>query len=77
MLGFCVTEPLLDVAAELASSSIPARQITAALFIGQCALMTPFVRIMGLSLRVAHCLWLALVMRGAFAGRSLLLYRRH
>jgi hypothetical protein len=56
MLGFCVTEPLLDVAAELASSSIPARQITAALFIGQCALMTPFVRIMGLSLRVAHCL---------------------
>ncbi|MBR2574867.1 MAG: DMT family transporter [Loktanella sp.] len=63
MLGFCVTAPLLDVAAKLASSSIPVGQITTARFVGQCALMAPFVGIMGLSLRVARGLWLTLVMR--------------
>jgi drug/metabolite transporter (DMT)-like permease len=63
MLGFCVTAPLLDVAAKLASSSIPVGQITAARFVGQGALMAPFVGIMGLSLRVARGLWLTLVMR--------------
>ena len=35
--------PMLDVAAKLASSSIPVGQITAARFVVQCALMAPFV----------------------------------
>ena len=59
MLGFCVTAPLLDVAAKLASGSVPAGQITAARFIVQCVLMAPFVWMMGLSLRVARGQWLA------------------
>lgn len=63
MLGFCLTAPLLDVAAKLASSSIPVGQITAARFVVQCVLMAPFVWIMGLSLRVARAQWLALVCR--------------
>jgi len=63
MLGFCVTAPLLDVAAKLASTSVPVGQITAARFIVQCALMTPFVLIMGLSLRVPRAHWLALLFR--------------
>lgn len=63
MLGFCVTAPLLDVAAKLASGSVPVGQITAARFVIQCALMAPFVWFMGLSLRVPRAQWLALVMR--------------
>ena len=63
MLGFCLTAPLLDVAAKLASSSVPIGQITAARFIIQCALMAPLIWVMGLSLRVAHGRWLALVAR--------------
>jgi drug/metabolite transporter (DMT)-like permease len=65
MLGFCITAPLLDVAAKLASDSIPVGQITAARFIVQCALMAPFVWIMGLSLRIARGQWLALLARAA------------
>lgn len=53
MLGFCLTAPLLDVAAKLASSSVPVGQITAARFIVQCALMAPFLWVLGLSLRIA------------------------
>ena len=56
MLGFCLTAPLLDVAAKLASSSVPVGQITAARFIVQCALMAPFVGVMHLSMHVARCL---------------------
>lgn len=63
MLGFCLTAPLLDVAAKLASATVPVGQITAARFIVQCALMMPFIMIMGLSLRVARGLWLALMFR--------------
>ena len=48
MLGFCLTAPLLDVAAKLAADSVQVGQITAARFIGQCGLMAPFVWIMGL-----------------------------
>lgn len=65
MLGFCITAPMLDVAAKLASATVPVGQITAARFIVQCALMAPFVWIMGLSLRVARAQWLALVLRAA------------
>ena len=65
MLGFCITAPMLDVAAKLASATLPVGQITAARFIVQCALMAPFVWIMGLSLQVARAQWLALAFRAA------------
>ena len=67
MLGFCLTAPLLDVAAKLAASSVPIGQITAARFIVQCMLMAPFIWVMRLSLKVARGQWLAL------ASRALLL----
>ena len=63
MIGFCITAPLLDVAAKLASSSVPVGQITAARFIVQCALMAPFVLSLGLSLRVPRGQWLPLALR--------------
>lgn len=63
MLGFCVTAPLLDVAAKLASSSVPVGQITTARFIVQCLLMAPVVWIMGLSLRMPPGKWPALTLR--------------
>ncbi len=66
MLGFCLTAPLLDVAAKLASESVPVGQITAARFGVQCALMAPFIWIMGLSLRLARAHWLALISRALF-----------
>lgn len=66
MLGFCFTAPLLDVAAKLASDSIPVGQITAARFVVQCALMAPFIWAMGLSLRVARERWIALLCRALF-----------
>ena len=66
MLGFCVTAPLLDVAAKLASSSVPVGQITAARFVVQCLLMAPVVLMMGLTLRVARGQLLALVLRAVF-----------
>lgn len=66
MLGFCLTAPLLDVAAKLASESVPVGQITAARFVVQCVLMAPFIWAMGLSLRVRRGRWLALVLRALF-----------
>ena len=63
MLGFCVTAPLLDVAAKLASSSVPVGQITAARFIIQCTLMAPFILGLRLSLHVARRQWLPLISR--------------
>ncbi len=63
MLGFCLTAPLLDVAAKLASSSVPVGQITAARFIVQCVLMAPFIALMRVSMRVAREQWLPLVFR--------------
>jgi drug/metabolite transporter (DMT)-like permease len=66
MLGFCLTAPLLDVAAKLASNSVPVGQITAARFVVQCALMAPFIWAMRLSLRVARGQWLALLLRAVF-----------
>lgn len=65
MLGFCFFAPMLDVAAKLASDSVPVGQITAARFIVQCALMVPVVWLMGLSLRVPRALWVSLVARAA------------
>ena len=66
MLGFCLTAPLLDVAAKLASESVPVGQITTARFVVQCALMAPFIWIMGLSLHVARGQWMALFCRAVF-----------
>ena len=63
MLGFCLTAPLLDVAAKLASATVPVGQITAARFIVQCALMAPFLWVMGVSMRVPRGQLLALVSR--------------
>ncbi len=63
MLGFCLTAPLLDVAAKLASASVPVGQITAARFVVQCALMAPVIAVMRLSLNVARELWLPLIFR--------------
>ena len=66
MLGFCLTAPLLDVAAKLASDSVPVGQITTARFVLQCILMAPFILVMKLSIRVARDLWFALFLRSAF-----------
>jgi len=66
MLGFCLTAPLLDVAAKLASQSVPVGQITAARFLVQCALMAPVLWVMGLSLKVARVDWFALIARAMF-----------
>ena len=63
MLGFCLTAPLLDVAAKLASATLPVGQITAARFVVQCALMAPFIWAMGVSLRVPQGHLMTLVAR--------------
>jgi drug/metabolite transporter (DMT)-like permease len=65
MLGFCLTAPLLDVAAKLASASVPVGQITAARFIVQCVLMAPFIWLMGVSLRVPKGQLMTLIARAA------------
>ena len=66
MLGFCVTAPLLDVAAKLAAETVPVGQITTARFVVQCALMAPILWIVGIGLRVARSDWLALGLRAVF-----------
>lgn len=62
ILGFCVTAPLLDVAAKLAATTIPVVEITAARFVVQAALMAPAALIgrhrLALSARLAG--WVAL-----------------
>ena len=63
MLGFCLTAPLLDVAAKLAAASVPVGQITTARFVVQCALMAPVIWIMGVTLRVSRGLWMSLIAR--------------
>ena len=52
MLVFCVTAPLMDVSAKLASATVPVGQITMARFLLQGIIMLPVVWGMGLSLRV-------------------------
>ena len=63
MLGFCLTAPLLDVAAKLASATVPVGQITAARFVVQCVLMAPVLWIMGVSLHVPRAHWITLFAR--------------
>lgn len=66
MLGFCLTAPLLDVAAKVASETIPVGQITAARFVIQCCLMAPFIWVLKLSFRIPIDLWLSVILRAAF-----------
>lgn len=66
MLGFCVTAPLIDVAAKLAAASLPAGQVTAARFVVQGALMLPAVLWMGLPLRPARAALPMLALRALF-----------
>jgi drug/metabolite transporter (DMT)-like permease len=63
MLGFCLFAPILDVAAKLASDTVPVGQITTARFVVQCALMAPFVWLMGLPFKAARAQWPALAFR--------------
>jgi len=65
MLGFCVTAPLLDVAAKIASTDVPVGQITAARFVVQCVLMLPVLWIMKASMQVGARQWPALTLRAA------------
>ena len=66
MLGFCVTAPLLDVAAKLATDSVPVGQITTARFVIQSVLMAPFIFFMKLSFRLSRDIWVALFFRASF-----------
>lgn len=53
MLGFVTIAPLIDVAAKLASASVPVGQITLARYVVQSACMLPVMMAMGLALRIA------------------------
>lgn len=66
MLGFCITAPLLDVAAKLAAGTIPVGQVTTARFVVQALLMAPLVAAMRLSFGVGRAQWLALTLRAVF-----------
>ena len=57
MLAFCVLAPLLDVAAKIATATVPVGQITAARFVVQAALMLPVAVVMGLPLALPARLW--------------------
>ena len=63
MLAFCVLAPLLDVAAKLATATIPVGQITTARFVVQAALMLPVALVMRLPLGMPARLWGLLVAR--------------
>ncbi len=66
MLGFCVTGPLLDVAAKLASDEIPVGQITTLRFVIQSVLMFPVVLGLGFSLTYPRSLVPHMTMRALF-----------
>ena len=63
MIGFCITAPLLDVAAKLAAADIPVGQITTARFVVQGAIMAPICLAMGLGLALARPLWRPVALR--------------
>lgn len=52
MLAFCLTAPLLDVSAKLATATIPVGQITAARFLLQAAFTLPLALVMGMDWRM-------------------------
>lgn len=69
MLGFCLTAPMLDVCAKLASDAIPVGQITAARFALQIVLMAPVCVAMGLSFKM-NGMFAALTLRAALLALS-------
>lgn len=65
LVAFCITAPLIDVAAKLAGRTVPVGTITLLRFVVQAALMGPLVVVMRLSLRVSpRAMWL-LIARAA------------
>jgi len=63
MLAFCVLAPLLDVAAKLATASVPVGQITTARFVVQAVLMLPVALAMRLPLAMPARLWWLMLAR--------------
>lgn len=52
MLAFCITAPLLDVSAKLATATVPVGQITAARFVLQAAFTLPVALVLGMDWRM-------------------------
>lgn len=67
MLGFCLIAPLIDVAAKLASASVPVGQITLARFMVQGALMLPVVLLMRLPMGMTSRAWRLTFWRAVFS----------
>ncbi len=57
MLAFCAVAPLLDVAAKLATATVPVGQITTARFVVQAALMLPIALAMRVRLTMPARMW--------------------
>ena len=66
MVGFCITAPLLDVAAKLAADKISTSQITSARFIIQALIMLPVVWMLGFSFKLTHTSIKLLFLRAIF-----------
>jgi len=66
-LGFCITAPLIDVAAKLAAQSVSVTQITLSRFVLQAVLMAPVAWAMALSLRLIARQLPLLALRAALA----------
>jgi drug/metabolite transporter (DMT)-like permease len=66
MLGFCAVAPLLDVAAKLASPTIPVSQITTTRFLLQGVIMLPICLWMRHPITIARPLLGLLALRGFF-----------
>lgn len=65
MLAFCVLAPLLDVAAKIATETVPVGQITTARFVVQAALMLPIALAIRVPLRMPPRLWGLMLARAA------------
>ena len=63
MVGFCITAPLIDVAAKLAAASLPVGQISAGRFVVQWLLMLPVCWALGHNLRFPTALLGPLTLR--------------
>ena len=70
MLAFCMLAPLLDVAAKLASATIPVAQIVTARFVVQGALMLPVMIGMGLTLGINRRALGYIALRAVFLALS-------
>jgi len=65
MLAFCVLAPLLDVAAKIATATVPVGQITTARFVVQGALMLPVALLMRLPMGMPGRIWRLMAARAA------------